>query len=103
MGDFMGPLLPDGSTGYDTGGSAAGGLLSGALQSAVTLGGAYLTRRMDIDLARRLTGLQPDGQLQGNQNPTAAYSGGAGGITLQQLMPYALIAGAVVLLVKVMD
>lgn len=82
--------------------SGWGNLASGALQGAMTLGGQYLTRRLDIDLAKRLTGMQPSGQMQGEQvQPTAAFGQLPGaGITLGQLLPYALIAGAAWLLLK---
>ena len=83
-------------------GAFSGFSLSGALQNAMTLGGAYLTRRLDIDLARRIGGLAPDGTMQGNVTPTAAVAG-APSDTLGGMLPLLLLVGGAVLLFKALD
>lgn len=53
----------------DTGGGyfTAGSYGSGLLQSITALGTGYLSRRLDIDLARRVEGMQPEVRLPTTQ------------------------------------
>lgn len=90
------PIVPTSSSSSWGG---VGDFLSGALQSSLSLGNGYLSRRLDIDLANRLSGFQPNGTLQGGQI-TAAVSAPPGYVNLGGLLPIALIGMVAFLLLK---
>jgi len=74
------------------------GSWAGAVQSAIALGGNYLSKRLDIDLASRLAGNQPMPYRMGNQNMIPVGVNGAdltsrgvqavGGIRMGDLLPF---------------
>lgn len=78
---------------------------SGAFQSALALANTYMTKRLDIDLATRLAGMQPTVYRQGTQqligvDATTRIASGVGGMRLGDLLPMLLLAGGVWFLVR---
>ncbi len=75
---------------------------SGLMQSALSLGQSYLSRRIDIDLQQRLAGAQPNVQRLSNQNPlqsspdlTTRGVQAVGGMRMGDMLPIvALCLGA---------
>nr|WP_295075350.1 hypothetical protein [uncultured Roseateles sp.] len=82
------------------------GWASGLLQQAMAIGGQYVNRRLDIDLAQRLTGSQPQpyrGSNQGGMAPPGAdltTRGAAtiGSLKLGDMLPF-LAVGVVLFMV----
>lgn len=82
------------------------GLMSGMLQQAMAMGGQYLNRRLDIDLAQRLTGGQPQVFRNSNQNPRYANQvdlttrgvQAVGGMRMGDMLPF-LIGGVILIMV----
>lgn len=65
-----GDAWSSGVSGYSDGG---GDYFSSALQSLTSLGTGYLSKRLDIDLATRLYGSQPQVRLPTTQNAIGGY------------------------------
>lgn len=71
---------------------------AGVVQSAISLGGNYLSKRLDLDLAQRLAGAQPMPYRMGNQNMIPVGVNGAdlttrgvqavGGLRMGDLLPF---------------
>ncbi len=84
------------------------GLASGLLQQAMAMGGSYLNRRLDIDLAQRLGGGMP--QVYRNSNQTPIYGNqvqadlttrgvqAVGGMRMGDMLPF-LIGGVILFMV----
>lgn len=53
--------------------SGSGGYFSGALQTLTALGTGYLSKRMDVDLTKRVYGTQSFPRLGTTQNPIGGY------------------------------
>lgn len=85
-----------------------GGMFSGLMQQAMTLGGNYLSKRLDIDLAGRLAGNQPQPYRFSNQTPLGATVNGqdltsrgvqaVGGMRIGDMLPF-IVGGLVLWLV----
>lgn len=77
------------------------GSWAGAVQSAIALGGNYLSKRLDIDLAQRLAGNQPMPYRMGNQSMIPVGANGAdlttrgvqavGGLRMGDLLPFVVV------------
>ena len=87
----------------------ADGGLSGLLQQAMSLGGSYLSKRLDIDLATRLAGNQAVPIRYSNQTPvygqnvagadlTTRGVAAVGGLRMGDILPL-LIGGLVLVMV----
>jgi len=98
--------------GYATPGTAAptpAGGWTGLLQSALTIGGNYLSKSLDVDLATRLAGNQAVpirytnqspvyGQTANNVDLTTRGVATLGGLRMGDLLPF-LIGGVVLMMV----
>lgn len=76
--------------------------LTGALQTGLALGTTYMSRRLDIDLAQRVTGSMPAGAAVRRTNQplvadhadlTTRAVASAGGWRVGDLLPWLAVAG----------
>lgn len=81
--------------------SGGDGFLSGAFQTALSLGNSYLSRRLDVDLQTRLAEAQRLGQMQANAGTRLPSPiGGTAGFNLGGMLPLLLLGAAAFFLLR---